>query len=322
MEFWKDKKVLITGVGGFVGSNLAERLIKEGAYVVGINRQTPFNGEIAQIFGDITDSKVVDRVVGQYEIDSIFHLASQSILEVANRSPLYTLYPNIISTINVLEAGSKSSVERIILASSNNVYGEQESLPCTEESSFNAQGPYEVSKICSEFLIRPYNKIYNLPIGVARFGNIYGRGDLNFTRIVPNTIRSCLTKKAPRIYGDGSQIRKYTYIDDAISAYLTFAERLPDLEERVLNFESDERISVLDLVKKIIDLSKNGAKPIMVSTKHRVGEVRELYSSSKKAERLIGWRAKISLNEGLKRTIGWYRNYLGLIKPVKKLKDK
>ena len=319
MEYWKDKRVLITGVGGFVGSNLAEELVDRGALVVGIIKNhipnsnlsyTKTDRRIKKVFGDLTNFEIVDRAMNEYKIDTVFHLAALPLVTAAIQNPELTLHSNIIGTLNILEAARKSkSIERVIIASSGSVYGKQKSFPYTEEFSLKAKYPYDVSKACSEMIAQSYWHTYNLPVGITRFCNIYGGGDLNFDRIIPGTIQSVIKNKRPIIRSDGSPIHQYVYIGDVVDGYLTFAEKLNSnkLKGEAMNFGSEEKISALQLVEKIIRLSGKELEPDIRGTVK--GEIDGRYLSSEKVKKLLGWYAKVKLDEGLKKTIKWYRDY-------------
>lgn len=322
MGFWKDKKVLVTGVDGFVGSNLAKRLIDEDAKVVGIKRDFIPNSnliysktdeKVIKVYGDLINYETVERTISQYEIDTIFHLAAQPLVTTAMNSPAQTINSNITSTLNILEASRKiKNVERIIIASSDKAYGVQKKLPYSEESPLKGIYPYDVSKSCCDLIAQTYWNTYKLPIGITRFCNIYGCGDLHLSRIIPGAISSFINSKKPIIRSDGSSIREYLYIDDAVEGYLTFAEKLRsnNLEGEAFNFSSGERISVLNLFKKIQKVAKSGLDPIILGTAQ--AEINEQYLDFKKARDLLKWSPKINLDEGLKKTFEWYKTYLNI----------
>ena len=318
---WEGKNILITGSTGFVGFWLTKKLIEEKANVISIVRdqvpESPFfftglSKMVKVINGDIIDFNLVNRVFNEYEIDSCFHLAAQPIVTIANRSPIPTFETNIKGTWNILEVGRTcGTLERMVIASTDKVYGEPIKLPIEEDHPLLAIYPYDASKSCLDILSRTYAKTYGLPIGVTRCCNIYGGGDINFTRIIPGTIKSVLLGKSPVIRSDGTPIRDFIYVDDAVEAYLTIAENLnrEEIKGEAFNFGSNSPISVLDSVKKIIKISGKKLEPEILGKSNPKGEIDRQYLSSKKAEKLLGWKPKVNLEEGLKRTIKWYQDF-------------
>jgi len=261
--------------------------------------------------GNLTDYSAVERAFNEYEIEACFHLAAQAIVGIANRSPLSTFESNIKGTWNVLEAARNSEVlKKLIIASSDKAYGEHERLPYKEDYCLNALHPYDASKACADILARTYYNTYDLPVCVARCANIYGGGDLNFSRLVPDTIRAVLESKNPRIRSDGTPVRDYLYIKDVVSAYLTLGEKLEKVKGEAFNFGSNAPISVLELVTKILEFSSSkGLRPIIKGKGKPKGEIDRQYLSSEKAEKLLGWMPKYELEKGLKETLEWYKSY-------------
>ncbi|MCP2520620.1 GDP-mannose 4,6-dehydratase [Candidatus Aminicenantes bacterium AC-708-M15] len=319
-NFWKNKKVLITGISGFVGSHLAKELINKKANVIGLIRDyNPYsylffeeiNNKIIEVRGSVTDLFLVQRVINEYEVDTVFHLAAQTIVGIANNSPLSTFESNIMGTWNVLEACRTSkTVQRVIIASSDKAYGEQENLPYKETHPLNGLFPYDASKACADILARSYYKTYKLPVAVTRASNIYGEGDLNFSRIVPGTIRSIIYDEEPIIRSDGKPIRDYIYVEDIIQGYLVLAEKLHEknIMGEAFNFGTNKPISVLDLVKLIIEISgKKNLKPKILNIAK--GEIYCQYLDSRKARERLGWENKYSLENGLNKTYKWYEEY-------------
>ncbi|MBU2560310.1 GDP-mannose 4,6-dehydratase, partial [archaeon] len=261
------------------------------------------------VSGDITDLATVERIFNEYEVNTCFHLAAQALVGVANRSPLSTFESNIKGTWNVLEAARNSKTfEGMVVASSDKAYGEHENLPYTEEFCLNALHPYDASKACADILARTYFNTYGLSVAVTRCANIYGGGDLNFSRIIPDTIQSILSDKPPIIRSDGTPVRDYMYIADAVGAYLTLAEKLGKVKGEAFNFGTNSPIGVSELVDKIIKISgKTHLRPIIKG--EAKGEINMQYLKSEKAANLLGWKPKYSLEEGLKETIAWYDKY-------------
>ena len=328
-DFWKGKNVFITGAKGFIGSWLTKTLVEEGARVVILVRdehpkeKLPYLEESYSrlsgiVWGDITNYGVIERIFNEYEIDTCFHLAAQAIVGVANRAPLSTYESNIKGTWNILEAARNSqALKRLVIASSDKAYGEHERLPYTEEYPLNAVHPYDTSKACADMLAHTYFHTYTLPVVVTRCANIYGGGDLNFSRIIPDTIRSVLQGKNPVIRSDGTPVRDYLYVLDAINAYLTLAENMDKEEVRgqAFNFGTENPVAVLDLVNTIIRISgRTSLKAIIAGKGKTRGEIQEQYLSIEKARRILRWKPEYSLEKGLAETIRWYEDFLAELK--------
>ena len=324
MKDWKDCNVFVTGANGFVGSWLTKALVEKGAKVIILIRDEIPGSSLSDIGiysklggiikGTVTDYKIVERVFNEYEIDTCFHLAAQAIVSTANRSPLSTFESNIRGTWNILEAARNAqTLERLIVASSDKAYGEHDKLPYTEDFCLQAMHPYDASKACADILTRSYFNTYNLPVVVIRCANIYGGGDLNFSRIIPDTIRSVLAGKYPVIRSDGTPVRDYIYIEDVVDAYLSLAEKLEEVKGEAFNFGTNLPISVLDLVTSIIKISgKTHLKPIIKGRGKTKGEIDRQYMSCEKALKMLGWKPKYDLNNGLRETIEWYKKYFDL----------
>ncbi|MDP7179752.1 MAG: GDP-mannose 4,6-dehydratase [Candidatus Woesearchaeota archaeon] len=320
MTFWEGKNVLITGANGFIGSYVTKALVDKGANVTALIRDKIPNSnlilsgtanKINLIEGCLTDIDVIKRALNEYEIDTIFHLAAQAIVTTANRSPLSTFESNIKGTWNVLEACRLHELtKRVVIASSDKAYGDQEKLPYTEESPLLGLYPYDASKACADILSQSYHKTYKLPVAITRLANTYGGGDLNFSRIIPDTIRAIINNKAPIIRSDGTPVRDYMYVEDAASAYITLAENL-DNEEVVgkgFNFGTNTPVSVIELVNKMLKAANSELKPVIQGTAK--SEIDKQYLDSSKVKRIMGWEPKFSLDEGLKATIEWYNQNL------------
>jgi len=318
-KFWKNRNVFVTGCTGLLGSWLTKALVEKGANVTGLIRDlvpksnlnwSGFNNEINVVRGEIEDYFLLERTINEYEVDTVFHLAAQTIVTIANRNPISTFDSNIKGTWNILEACRKAPlVKRIIVASSDKAYGDQEKLPYDENTSLEGRHPYDVSKSCADLLCRTYFETYKLPVCVTRCGNFYGGGDLNFNRIVPGTIRSALNKEAPVIRSDGSLVRDYFYIEDAVEAYLLLAEKMGELgiQGEAFNFSNEIQVTVLELVEKILKIMKSSLKPKVLG--EATNEIKHQYLSAKRAKELLGWRPGYTLEEGLRRTIKWYEGF-------------
>ena len=320
---WQGRSVLVTGGGGFVGSWLVRTLVERGAAVTVILRDQPgqsnlcllgLASQVSIVQGSITDHALVERAFNEYEIDTCFHLAAQAIVGAANRSPLSTFESNIKGTWTVLEAcrGSKL-VERVVIASSDKAYGSQPKLPYTEETSLLGANPYDASKACTDIIARSYHQTFGVPAAVARCANIYGGGDLNFSRLIPGTIRSALAAERPVIRSDGTPMRDYLYVDDAVSAYLSLAEQVTreSVAGQAFNFGANSPVSVLELVQRILELSGTPhLTPDVRGTGKLNDEIDRQYLDSRKAADVLGWAPTVSLDEGLRRAVEWYRALL------------
>lgn len=317
-DFWKGKHVLLTGYGGFVGSWLGQALMDLGANVTVITRDVheyrrnhehnPSNS----VIGDVTDYFLVQRVMTQYQIEYCFHLAAQAIVISANSSPIPTFESNISGTWNILECCRLSKfIKGVVVASSDKSYGEPKSLPLTEDHPLEGSYPYDASKACADILSRSYSRMYGMNLAVTRCANIYGGGDMNFSRIVPSTILSMLRRERPVLRSSGRSLRDYVYIKDVINAYLVLAENIekPGIKGEAFNFGTKRPLSVLEMVEKIRELC-GGADlaPIINST--ATGEITNQYLSSEKAFDRLGWVAETPVEQGLSETIDWYRNWL------------
>lgn len=326
-EFWKGRRVFVTGCTGILGSWLTLALVDAGAEVVGLVRDSVpqsnlyWSGtykRIVQVHGHITDFDLLLRILHEYEIETVFNLAAQSSVRVANRLPINTLESNIRGTWLLLEACRLTkTVKRVVTASSDKAYGDQEILPYSEEAPVQGRYPYDVSKSCADLIARAFASTYDLPVGITRCGNIYGGGDRNWDRIVPGTIRSVLRGEAPLIRSDGTPLRDYLYVDDIVEGYLRLAEHLddPSLYGQAFNFGMDDPKSVREMIESIIAISDcPDLKPIILNEAHH--EIQKQYLSSEKARRVLGWQPRYTLEEGLRLTLAWYAKYLPEIENV------
>ena len=322
-NFWKDQRVFVTGASGMVGSWLVKELLKQEAYVVALIRDSDPQSELFRsrdieklsvVTGALEDYSTLERGINEYETEIVFHLAAQPIVTVAHRSPLPTFEANIRGTYNLLEACRRLQgiVKRVVIASSDKAYGTHDILPYTEDMPLHGIYPYEVSKSCTDLISQCYFHTYGLPVAIARCGNIFGGGDLNWSRLVPGTIRSFLAKERPIIRSDGSYIRDYLYVRDVAQAYMAMAEKLDDskVQGQAFNFSSDAKLSVLELVSEIQKIM--GCEKLNPDIKNIAqGEIRSQYLDASKAKNILGWKSKFSLQNGLSETITWYKNYLG-----------
>ncbi|MDU5111262.1 MAG: GDP-mannose 4,6-dehydratase [Clostridium sp.] len=319
-KFWNNKNVFVTGGTGFLGSYLVKKLVNYGANVTILVRDyipqsNIYIGEeykkVNVVHGMLEDYLLIERALGEYEIDTVFHLAAQAIVGVANRNPLGTFKSNIEGTWNILEAARKSPlIKQVIVASSDKAYGDQEKLPYDENMPLQGKHPYDVSKSCTDLIAQTYYETYKLPVCITRCGNLYGGGDLNFNRIIPQSIQSILNKEAPVIRSDGSFIRDYFYIEDAVDAYINLAEKVVELNlgGQAFNFSNEIQITVLELVNKILKIMSSDIKPIILN--QGSNEIIHQYLSAKKARTVLGWNPNYTIDEGLSKTIEWYEDFL------------
>ena len=314
--FWRDRAVFVTGATGLLGSWITEALADRGAQVTCLVRdwiprsrlmQSSAWNRVNLVRGELEDLELLTRVLNEYEIDTVFHLGAQTIVGTAARSALSTFESNIRGTWNLLEASRTCSrlVKRIIVASSDKAYGAHEHLPYTEDMPLQGRFPYDVSKSCADLLALSYFHTYRLPVAITRCGNLFGGGDLNFNRLVPGTIRSALRGEAPVIRSDGTLVRDYFYVRDAVGAYLQLAKRLPELAGEAFNFGNETPVSVLDLVQRILCLmGKSSLDPLILNEANH--EIPRQYLDCSKAKRLMGWAPQFGLDDGIRETIGWY----------------
>lgn len=319
--FWHGRRVLVTGAGGFVGGALAAELVARGASVVTILRDARGDrrlallglaGGVDVVYGSITDYPTVERTCNEYEVECCFHLAAQAMVGIANRSPLSTFESNIRGTWTVLEAARQCSFLRgLVFASSDKVYGDQSVLPYTEDAPLGAVYPYDASKLCAETLVRSYATTFGVRTGIVRCANIYGDGDLAWSRIVPGTIRSMLSGESPVIRSDGTLERDYMYVSDAVDAYLTLGEAIArdDVNGQAFNFGWGRGFSALEIVRAILAHADNPMEPTVLGQNR--GEIQRQWLSAEKASRMLGWAPKVPLDEGIRRSVRWYRDFLG-----------
>ena len=323
VEFWRDRPVLVTGATGLVGSWVVKALLERKANVVALIRdQVPASeltrsGAIHRIQvaqGDVRDLPLLVRILNEYEVKTVIHLAAQTIVGVANRSPLSTFETNVQGTWNLLEACRRvGSAEQILVASTDKAYGEQSQLPYDESTPLQGRHPYDVSKSCADLIAQAYHRSYGLPVVITRCGNFYGGGDLNWNRIVPGTIRSALRGQRPLIRSDGQFVRDYFYVEDGAASYLKLAEGLaatPALAGEAFNFSNEDPVTVLELVNLLLELLDAPHLPPLVLNEAR-NEIPRQYLAARKAREALGWSPQFDLRTGLQRTIAWYRGYFG-----------
>ncbi len=325
-SFWQDRPTLVTGATGLLGGWLVPRLLAQGADVVCLVRDwvpqsALISGDwlnrVKTVRGEIEDQALLERVLGEYEIDTVFHLAAQTIVGIANRNPVSTFASNIGGTWALLEAARRSpGVRQIVLASSDKAYGEHTGEPYREDNPLQGRHPYDVSKSCADLIAQSYATTYGLPVAVTRCGNFFGGGDLNWNRLVPGTIRAILRGQPPVIRSDGRYVRDYFYIEDAAAAYMLLAEKLAahrELKGQAFNFAHDTTLTVLELVEEILHRLDSSLTPVILNEVQ--SEILYQALDADKARRVLGWRPRFSLGEGLTRTISWYRDFFGAGQP-------
>ena len=320
-DFWRDRSTFVTGATGLVGGWLVKSLVAAGADVVCLVRDWVPDCEMIRsghldkvkvVRGDIADQDLLERALGEHEVDTVIHLAAQTIVGIANRNPVSTFEANIAGTWRLLEACRRSPrVKQIVIASSDKAYGDQPILPYDETTPLQGQHPYDVSKSCADLISYTYAKSYDLPVTITRCGNFYGGGDLNWNRIVPGTVRSILRGQAPVIRSDGSFIRDYFYVEDGAAAYMLLAENMaknPGLRGEAFNFSNELQVTVLDLTHKILDLMGSDLEPEVRN--EASNEIKHQYLSAAKARRILDWEPLFTLDGGLEKTIRWYTEFL------------
>ena len=320
-KFWIDRPTFVTGGTGLVGGRLVRRLLELEADVVCLVRDwVPqcelLNSGMAEkvkiVRGDVQDQALAERIIGEYEIDTVIHLAAQTIVTIANRNPISTFESNIRGTWALLEACRRApTVKQIVVASSDKAYGDHDSLPYNEGTPLKGAHPYDVSKSCADLIAQSYAETFGLPVVITRCGNFYGGGDLNWNRIVPGTIRSIIRGQRPVIRSDGNFVRDYFYVEDGAAAYTLVAERLagaPALKGQAFNFSNETQVTVLELVNRILKLMDSDLEPDIRN--EATNEIRHQYLSAARAREVLGWKPLFTLDRGMQQTIEWYKDFL------------
>lgn len=320
--FWENRPVLVTGCTGLLGTWLTKALLERGASVVGLVRDWVPDSELVQsgtiakirvVRGDLCDQATIERTLGEYEVDTVFHAAAQTIVGIANANPISTFEANIRGTWTILEACRRSPrVKQIVVASSDKAYGTHDKLPYSEEAPLQGRHPYDVSKSCADLISRSYAHSYRLPVCVTRLGNLYGGGDLNWNRLVPGTIRSALRGERPILRSDGSFVRDYFYVEDGALAYMHLAEQMaakPELAGEAFNFSNEIQISAKDMALRV--LKATGREDLELDIQGTaMNEIPHQYLDASKAKRLLGWAPSFDVNRGLAQTVAWYESFL------------
>ncbi len=324
---WRSSKVFITGGTGLLGSHLTRSLLEQGAEVVALVRDSvprslfyssepgwDLSRRVTIVRGEVEDYSLLERTLNEYEIDTVFHLAAQTIVGAANRSPLATFRANVEGTWNILEAARMhpKRVRRVVVASSDKAYGNLKGNAYDESFPLQGEHPYDVSKSCSDLIARSYFVSYGVPVAITRCGNFFGPGDLNFSRIIPGTVRDVLEGRKPVIRSDGTYIRDYIYAEDGAHAYLTLAEKMEGGRHggEAYNFSYGLRLAVRDVVDKV--LTAMDRKDLQPEIRNEASnEIPVQCLDSAKAKKELGWAPRFGFDEGLKQTIAWYRAQFG-----------
>jgi CDP-glucose 4,6-dehydratase len=322
MTFWKNRNVFVTGASGLLGSWMSEELVRRGANVTVLLRdwvpasrlnQTGLLDRVNAVRGELEDAPLLLRALNEHEIETVLHLGAQTIVGTASRSAVSTFEANILGTWNLLEAcrALPRQVRRVVVASSDKAYGEHPTLPYTEDAPLQGRFPYDVSKSCADLITFSYYHTYHLPVAVTRCGNLFGGGDLNFNRLIPGTIRSALQNEHPLVRSDGSFVRDYFYVRDAVNAYLLLAERMDDpaFHGQAFNFGTETPLSVLEVVRAVLDrIKKPELAPIILNEASH--EITRQYLDCAKARRMMEWHPAFTFEQGLDEAIAWYREWL------------
>ena len=320
-SFWRDRRVFVTGGTGLLGSCLIRALHEAGADVVTLIRDWVPASELCRgrllekinvVRGELQDQALLERLLGEYEVQTVLHLAAQAIVPIANRNPVSTFESNIRGTWCLLEGVRRSpTVQQTVIASSDKAYGDHAELPYKEETPLRGRHPYDVSKSCADLLAQSYAATFKLPVAIARCGNLYGGGDLNWNRIIPGTIRSALRGERPVIRSDGAPTRDYFYVQDGSSAYLQLAEKMakdPSLAGEAFNFSNEQPLSVLQVMRETLRAAgRPDLEPLIQN--QAPGEILHQYLDAGKARKKLGWKPQYNLQDGLKETVAWYREF-------------
>ncbi|MEH7179237.1 NAD-dependent epimerase/dehydratase family protein [Neobacillus vireti] len=306
---WKNKNVFVTGCTGFVGRHLVEELLRLGANVTGLVRTPSSFKGINLAYGSLADFDVIKKALEDYKIDTVFHMAAQAVVGEAQTNPVGAFETNIRGTWNILEACRQTSVARVIVTSSEKVYGDLAVPPYVESMLLNGRHPYDVSKSCADLIANSYYHTYQLPVCIVRCGNLYGGGDYHFTRLIPQTIRAVLQNEAPVIRSNGGLVRDFFYIEDAVRAHLFIAGKMEEgqAEGEAFHFGYEMPLTIQEVVKRVLEMMKSDLQPIMQNQTRY--ENKQNYLSAKKARDLLGWKPVYDFDSGLSKTIEWYRRY-------------
>jgi CDP-glucose 4,6-dehydratase len=323
MNFWTDRPVFVTGATGLLGSHLTSELVARGANVTCLVRDSVsashfhrlgLDRKVSIVRGELENYPLLERAIGEYEIETVFHLGAQTIVGIANKNPMSTWESNVRGSYHLMEACRRSPrVKRVLVASSDKAYGAQPKLPYDEDSPLIGRFPYDCSKSCTDLICTSYHVSFGLPVCITRCGNLFGAGDLNWNRIVPGTIRSALRGERPIIRSDGSFVRDYFFVEDAVHSYLLLAENMDrkDVVGQAFNFSDEKPLDVIAIANMVLEAC--GRPDLQLDVRgEATNEIPEQYLSSAKAKKLLdGWKPQWGIGEGLQKTVGWYRELLG-----------
>ena len=323
------KSALVTGGRGFVGAWLCRALLERDVAVVSLDRRTPrerpstlaligIEGDVAEESGSLIDRALIDRVLAERDVDTVFHLAAETIVGTVHDDPAAAFDTNVRGTWTVLEACRERGVERVVFASSDKAYGAHAELPYREDFALQPTAPYEASKAAADLIARSYWPSYGLPVAVTRFANIYGGGDLNFSRLVPEAACAAIDGRAPVLRSDGSPVRDLLYVEDAAAAYLAIADSLGrnDVRGEAFNAGGERPYSVLEIVEAITRIAGTGVEPDVRGSGNPDGEIDRQYVDAAKLRERCGWEPLVGLEEGLGRALDWYRAHPEVRPPV------
>jgi CDP-glucose 4,6-dehydratase len=313
---------LVTGGRGFVGAWICRQLLERGDGALSLDRGARegrhsalellgVSGEVAEVEGDLLDDELVRSALAEHDVDLVFHLAAQTLVGPAAESPASTFDVNVRGTWMVLEACRDAGVERVVVASSDKAYGAHDELPYREDFALRPTAPYEASKAAADLLARSYWPSYGLPVAVTRFANIYGGGDTNFSRLIPEAVSAAVDGRAPVLRSDGSPQRDFLYVEEAAAAYLAIADALERDEVRgeAFNAGGGQPYAVGDVVQTITRLAGTDVEPRILGEGNPAGEIDRQYVDPAKIRDVVGWERQVDLEEGLRRTIDWYREH-------------
>jgi CDP-glucose 4,6-dehydratase len=321
-ESLRGRSVFVTGAYGLLGSWLTKALVAQGARTTVLKRDVVVASalelegterHVNVVRGDLCDGLLMDRALSEYEVDTVFHLAAQTIVGIANQSPLSTFDTNIRGTWTLLEACRHNAVQRVVVAASDKAYGIHDELPYREDFALQPRYPYDVSKAATDMIARSYWHTFKLPVAVTRFANLYGGGDLNLSRLVPESARAAIEGRRPVIRSDGTLERDFLYVEDAVDAYLAICDLLDDgrAAGEAFNAGGDRPRSVLEVVELMCKIAGTGVEPDVRGKGTPAGEITRQWVDSTKLRTMSGWAPQVSLEEGLRRTVDWYREYVG-----------
>jgi CDP-glucose 4,6-dehydratase len=317
--FWRGRRVFVTGCAGLLGSWMTERLLDEGAEVVGLVRdrvpesrffRDGLDRRITIVTGSVEDLALLGRTLDEHDVEAVFHLAAQAIVGIGGRNPVATFETNVRGTWNLLESvRTRPHVKRVVIASSDKAYGDHEDLPYTERTPLEGRHPYDVSKSCADLIAQAYHHSFGVPVAITRCGNLFGGGDLNWNRIVPGTIRSALHDRRPVIRSDGTSLRDYVYVRDAVDGYLLLAQALDDddIPGQAFNLGPASPFTVLEITRRILTVM--GRTDLEPDVRNEAsGEIPKQHLDSTRARERLGWAPRVDMDTALAQTIDWYRN--------------